>query len=341
MKIFKLISIHKLDEMEWAEYYSLSQKFDGINSIDLANAVSEIEHYKKSRFDDYEINKDRHQNEKVIFEGSSAMGWLVYRVDRGGSSFDFNSIHNPVPPGFMKLILKDVYEFLQESNENASNFWTFDRNRIEVMKNISAPVFEEMMISSISRCDMDPQYYEQVITQTNVAGYELRFLNDIPEELLDKYVKLRNDISEDMASLKPVKHLNKKWTRKDIKRMAESDKLQGAMMHMYMLIDSSGEIAAFCSLYTDEDNPEIIRQSGGLTAVARTHRGRGFAAYLKAKMYLKLLNENKTFKFVETDTMPWNTYMYRINEKFGFKPKEYGSEFKLTKQFLENYLNLN
>ncbi len=74
--------------------------------------------------------------------------------------------------------------------------------------------------------------------------------------------------------------------------------------------------------------------------MARAHRGKGFAGYLKAKMYLKLLEENSDFTNIETDTMSWNTYMYRINEEFGFKPLKYGCEFKLTKDFVESYLEI-
>jgi len=128
--------------------------------------------------------------------------------------------------------------------------------------------------------------------------------------------------------------------KEDWKLRDNSEKLSGAKMLMYMLMTPENEIAAYCSLYVDKDNKETIRHSGGFTAVARAHRGKGFAAYLKAKMYLKLLEENKDFTNIETDTMPWNTHMYRINEEFGFKPFKYGCEFKLTSDFIKNYINL-
>jgi hypothetical protein len=54
---------------------------------------------------------------------------------------------------------------------------------------------------------------------------------------------------------------------------------------------------------------------------------------------LKMLKENKDFKYVTTDTSPWNKYMFRINEEFGFKKHRTGCSFKLTKELLNNYLN--
>jgi GNAT superfamily N-acetyltransferase len=339
--MYKAISILKLDDNGWGKYYSLNEKIDGAQHIDIAHSSVKIGEFKKNRLSDLELNNDRAQNEYVIFNDDTAIGWLAYRLDRRGSSFTFNTIYAPVPVDFMRLILKTVYDFINQKGEEASFYWSFDENCISALKNINAPVFEEMMITHISRNEMDAKFYNNIIDQTNTDGYKLMFFNTVPEELLDKYVQLRNEISEDMAELKPVKHLNKRWTKNDIIRMAETDKLEEAQMWMYMLLDKNDDIAAFCSLYIDKDKPEVIRQSGGLTAVARRHRGKGFAAYLKAKMYLKLLEENNDFKFVETDTMPWNTYMYRINERFGFKPHTYGSEFRIHKDFLENYLGIS
>lgn len=335
----EIISISELDEKGWEKYYILSNKLDGTEDKDISVNKGQIEAYKKERLDDYKLNIDRFQDEKVFFSGGEAADWVAYRLDRRGSSFAFNSICKPIPDSPLNAVLTEVYNFICARNEETTFYWSFNENTIEAMNRISAPLFEEMMITRISRDEMDKKFYESIISETVITGYELKFVNNVPDEMLDKYVIMRSEISEDMAMLKPVKHESKKWTRRDIIRIAETDKLEGATMWMYMLLDRNQDIAGFCSLYIDSDNADVIRQSGGLTAVGRSNRGKGFARYLKAMMNLKLLEENKTFKFVETDTMPWNKYMYRINEEFGFKPVRYGSEFKLTKQFLENYLN--
>jgi hypothetical protein len=73
--------------------------------------------------------------------------------------------------------------------------------------------------------------------------------------------------------------------------------------------------------------------------VPAKHRGKGIARYLKAKLYLKLLEENKDFKYITTDTMPWNKYMYKINSEFGFKPFRKGCSFRISRDFIKNYIN--
>jgi GNAT superfamily N-acetyltransferase len=185
---------------------------------------------------------------------------------------------------------------------------------------------------------MYAEFYNDIISTCDISGYRLVFCEELPEELWDNYTELMNDILYDYWALHPVKQPRICVKKEDLQLRDKSEMLSGAKMQMYMLLTPQNEIAAYCSLYVDSNNKETIRHSGGFTAVARAHRGKGFAAYLKAKMYLKLLGENHDFTNIETDTMPWNTYMYRINERFGFKPHSYGSEFRLTKEFIINYL---
>jgi hypothetical protein len=187
---------------------------------------------------------------------------------------------------------------------------------------------------------MKRDFYNSIISKTDITGYRLMFCEELPEELYDNFTILMYDILEDYRGLNHVKQERKRMEKEDWKLRDRSEKLTGAKMQMYLLMTPENEIAAYCSLYVDKDNKETIRHSGGFTAVARAHRGKRFAAYLKAKMYLKLLEENRDFTDIETDTMPWNTHMYRINEEFGFKPFKYGCEFKLTSDFIKNYLTL-
>ena len=52
-------------------------------------------------------------------------------------------------------------------------------------------------------------------------------------------------------------------------------------------------------------------------------------------MYLKIQEDYPDFEQIFTDTYPWNKYMYRINEEFGFKPFQKGYTFRFTKEYLE------
>ena len=109
-------------------------------------------------------------------------------------------------------------------------------------------------------------------------------------------------------------------------------------MFVYMLMDDDN-IAAFCSLFIRVENKHMVDQAGGLTTVGRNYRGQNLARFLKAKMYLKMLDEYPDFEFIRTDTYPWNKHMYRINEEMGFKPYEKYTEMKFKKSQIEKFLS--
>lgn len=186
---------------------------------------------------------------------------------------------------------------------------------------------------------MDLQNYNEIIKKfTNLKEYKLCFYNRVPDELMDEYTEFMSEIFSDIESLNPFKVEPTQLNKSDWLRKFDSDDASGAAMNMYLLLDSNGKIAACCSLFIDSYKRSRVRHVGGITAVKKEHRGKGFGKYLKALNYKMLLEVNKDFKFITTDTMPWNKYMYRINNEFGFRPYKQGYYFKLTKEFLKNYL---
>ena len=128
---YKVISILKLNDKEWAKYYTLHEKIDDAQHVDITASASKIAEFRKKRLCDYELNKDRSQEEKVIFDGDTAIiGWVAYRLDRQGSSFSFNIIYSPIPPEFIKFIFKIIYDFINENGEDASYFWKIGRAHV-------------------------------------------------------------------------------------------------------------------------------------------------------------------------------------------------------------------
>ncbi len=83
---------------------------------------------------------------------------------------------------------------------------------------------------------------------------------------------------------------------------------------------------------------KAIDHRGGLTAVGRNYRGEGIAKFLKANMYLKMLELYTDFEYIITDTYPWNKYMYKINEDMGFRPHKKICKFRFSKEFFEELL---
>lgn len=333
----------RLDELPqdlWQKYFEMIQQVRRKYYPEIFKPDQTAAEMYKEWFKYFMAYKSKSFEQYAIFVYDVPCGWVGFMLDSRSASFNFEANHDVIPADFLKIMLGKVYDYMLKYNIKDMYHWTFVDRKIAALKGINAEIHEEMINTKIYRNEMDPGFYEQIATSTDINGYRLMFYEELPEELYDNFTVLMYDILDDYRGLNPVKQNRKRMEKEDWMLRDNSEKLSGAKMQMYMLLTPENEIAAYCSLYVDKNNKETIRHSGGFTAVARAHRGKGFAKYLKAKMYLKLLDENNDFTNIETDTMPWNTYMYRINEEFGFKPFKYGCEFKLTSDFIKNYLNL-
>ncbi len=330
------ISLTELSNDLWQKYFVMIQEvrrkyYPVTYNPDNTPAKLKDEWYKY-----YDAYREKSFEQYAIFRNNAAEGWVGTLLDSRSASFNFEANFDEVPAELVKIILEKVYEYMLKHDLKDIYHWTFEKRKIAALKGINAPIYEKMINTIIHRNEMNTDFYNGIVSGTDISGYTLMFCEDLPEELYDNFTVLMYDILEDYRSLNPVKKYNRRMEKADWQLRDKSEKLSGSKMQMYMLMTPENEIAAYCSLYVDSYNKDTIRHSGGFTAVARAHRGRGFAAYLKAKMYLKLLAENPDFTNIETDTMPWNIHMYRINERFGFKPFKYGYEFKLTKEFIKN-----
>jgi RimJ/RimL family protein N-acetyltransferase len=329
-----------LCDNDWQKYFDMMQEVRRKYYPGTYNPDYTPMEMKNEWFTYYDAYKGKSFEQYAIFNDKVPEGWVGFILDDRSGSFNIEANYDEIPGEILKVMLSKVYEFMDKNRLNDIYHWTFVDRKITALKGINAPVYEEMINTIVYRNEMNPDFYNGIISGTDITGFRLMFCEDLPEELYDNFTLLMYDILDDYWSLNPVKQVRKRMEKEDWLLRDRSEKLSGATMQMYKLLTPANEIAAYCSLYVDRNNMETIRHSGGFTAVARTHRGKGLAKYLKAKMYLKLLEENNVFTNIETDTMPWNTYMYRINKEFGFKPFKYGCEFKLTKEFIKNYLTL-
>jgi GNAT superfamily N-acetyltransferase len=186
---------------------------------------------------------------------------------------------------------------------------------------------------------MDVSYYKSIAANSDLSGWKLMYCNEIPESIMENFIESANKCFSDLVSLNPFDVYNFSFTVKQWKETTEAMEKNGTTYGFNILFDRVDKIAGMCWILFDESVPKTLRHIGGFTAVIPKYRGLGIGKFLKAALYLRLLQENEVFKDIITDTMPWNTYMCRINEELGFKPFKKGCRFKFTNDFLNNYLN--
>ena len=338
MDNIKVISISDLDDNGWQDYFNLTVEiYRKFPSGEIYNDGS-WQNFKARILKTCEIYQDRSYKEYLVSFNEKPAAWLALRLVIRGSSVEFNTIYEEVPGEIMKAILSKLYDYMYRENVENSYYRSFDGHCISALKETGAEVTEELITTKLERENMDPVFYREIINNTDISGYKLDLFSSFPVEVVDEFTALMNDIFKGIDSLNPYGAVIGERTGSFWLRKYGNEKAGGSELKMSMLFDSDNSIAAYCSLFVDPDNPLTVRHGGGYTVVNRKYRGKGLAKYLKAIMYLKLLEENSDFTNIETDTMPWNKYMYRINEEFGFVPYEHGNEFRFTKDFLENYL---
>ena len=317
---------------QWISYAQfdaeLNNKFYKVDS----GKVKSWEELKRNIFSDLELLSDDFLCHYVFFENETAVGYLGIRLIGEEAEFVIDAIYKTLPDRFMNSVFEIVRKYLHEKNRTGIHSYSRRDGVINALIKAGGKIIDRKIYSRIMRKDINVSDLNKIVdTVTGKNGYKLVLYDTIHEEILDRYVDIYNEARMDMNQFNPNKPVITKRTREDVLKKLKWDKGPEDKMYMYMLFDNE-KIAAFCSLFIRAENKHMIDQAGGLTTVGRNYRGQNLARFLKAKIYLKMLEEYPDFEFIRTDTYPWNKYMYRINEEMGFKPYEVYCEINYDKK---------
>ncbi|HMS34946.1 MAG TPA: hypothetical protein PKC91_12765 [Ignavibacteria bacterium] len=288
------------------------------------------ENMRRKIFSDLELLSEDFLNHHVFFENEIAVGFLGIRLVGDGAEFVIDALYDTLPENFIRSVFKIVKRFMRDKNKTDINSYSRREAIIDALKKEGGIIIDRKIFARIMRQDMNVIELNKIVKSVSERiNYKLVLYDTIHEEILDRYVDIYNEAREDMNKYNPDKPVIIKRTREDVLKKLRWDKGPNDKMFMYMLFDND-KIAAFCSLFIREENKHMIDQAGGLTTVGRNYRGQNLARFLKAKIYLKMLEVYPDFEFIRTDTYPWNKYMYRINEEMGFRAYEVYSEIRFS-----------
>lgn len=335
MNEIKIEFVADTDNILWQKYFDLCQEISRKYYKGGYKPDKTPEEFRES-FRVNSHNLSVHED-YLVFEKGMPAAWFDISIIGNDLYFGFDVNADEVPNDILYAELSKLSESIQKySCPEAVNF-TFRESIADAFRNINAAVIEEMIISRIERENIDESFYDNIAANSELNNWKIVYYNEIPDSLLPQFIEFTCRIIEELTVLNPYSPKTYPFTMESWKENVERF---GTCLSAYFLFDSDDKIAGLCWAYFYKSSSSTLSHNGGLTAVEPRYRGKGIAKFLKAKLYLKLLEENKDFKYITTDTMPWNKFMFRINEEFGFKPHRKGTSFKLTKDFLENYLNL-
>lgn len=339
MTRMNLISSDIFDDKHWKAYAKLLYEISLKHYPDEAGRVIQWEDKKTEVMNGTKLLKADHAMQYLVFDNEKAAGWYAHRLIGGEVNFNFDVTDDNINDEFIETIFKNLIEFLIFAGKE--NAYTDSCNHMisKALINYGAEEIDKMIYSKLGRDEIDINYLNGIID--GVSGklnLNLEFYDIVSEELFDRYYEVYNEARISMNVFNPHRKEISKRTKENLRTKLLFDKGPEDKMYMYMLFDGDS-IAAFSSLYVRKENGKVIDHSGGLTAVSEKYRGNGYAKFLKAKLYLKMLNDYPDFDYIRTDTYPWNKYMYKINEEMGFIPYKEYTEFRISKSKLINKLS--
>lgn len=326
----KIINAKDMTEDQWNSYAQFDAELNRKFYPEDADKIKSRQELKKSILSDIELLREDLYEHYVFFEEEKVAGYFGIRLLGEGAEFSADTIYEIIPNSFIKTIIMSAKKYMIENNRSNINSYSRRKEVADALINSGGKITDKKIYSRIMRKDIDVNELRKLEKSlSEKIGYRLELYNTITEEILDRYVEIYNEARIDMNMYNPDNPVIVKRTREDVLKKLRWDKGPEDKMFMYMLFDDQ-KIAAFCSLFIREENKHMIDQAGGLTTVGRNYRGQNLAKYLKAKIYLKMLDEFPDFEFIRTDTYPWNKYMHRINEEMGFKAYEEYFEMKFN-----------
>ncbi|MBN8584802.1 MAG: hypothetical protein J0M37_06860 [Ignavibacteria bacterium] len=323
--MFEFISLKYPDEILLEKYFHLSEEINRKYYPDTHSTVISISEFKKQLF----AGTSADENELIILitYNNVSYAWLECSVWDNILYCKFEYISGDYDEVLFKSVLAKISEIKKDKNCLSAELIIYREPLIKWMQKMNVPVSEKILFSKLDRKDMNIVLYNEIINSSGLNDLKLSCYNIVPEELIVKFVETVNSCIKDKEALNEFQHDYPPLTPDEWYKDKQELTAMGIKLEILVLSDNTGNIAGICWVCIDSGSKNVVRHNGGFTAVNRSFRGRGIVRFLKAKLYLKLLNENKDFSYITTDTMPWNKYMYKINEEFGFKPYRNGCVF--------------
>lgn len=190
----------------------------------------------------------------------------------------------------------------------------FEPASVEMRRELRLPVSEEQLTA-----------WEQEAAPHHTAYRIETFVDDLPEQLLESYCYLSNQLALDAPS-GDIDFEPEGMTPEIFRVRQEKVKEQGRTVFETLAIDDSGVAVAQSTLVVPSDDPLTVHQWG--TLVHREHRGHRLGLAVKARNLQAMQEAFPDRQRVVTWNSEENDHMLAINIKMGFEPVELMVEFQ-------------
>jgi GNAT superfamily N-acetyltransferase len=162
------------------------------------------------------------------------------------------------------------------------------------------------------------------------AGYRLvQWIDRVPDEHVDAMAHLMHRMSTD-APLEDMDWEPEHWDAARYREKEEAAMARGRVRVATLAVhEATGTAVGFTDIGVSSFEPETAYQWE--TIVDPEHRGHGLGFVLKAHNHRRLIETSPGSRWINTWNAESNTHMVGINERLGFRPMEYWTEWQLDR----------
>ena len=233
-------------------------------------------------------------------------------------------------------LLRPVAEAAADDERSILESWVPLRKGPEVFAEMVG--FEMRQLERMSRCyvsDVDRSMLEEWVTRAKerASDYSFRIWEGpCPDEFLEEFAA-----AQAVMNTAPQGERTHEWEETSPAELRGSEQSlfdAGFNVTKAAVFAPDGRVAGYTEVYYGDFRPQIAWQ--GDTGVWPEHRDRGIGRWLKAAMFLHLVEARPKIDFIETGNAATNEAMLNINHAMGFAlAEEIGSYEASTERLAE------
>jgi len=165
---------------------------------------------------------------------------------------------------------------------------------------------------------------------------ELRFYEDIPDDLLQEYCAVFLELLYDMPDESKISDFETIINPQKIKEQQIQSRKYHQCSYRYLVFDDS-KLIAKTNVSLNKKEPKRMYQY--MTGVLKNHRKQGMGKWLKALMFLKLIQDFPGLEIIKTEIHANNTPSQKLSLQMGYEKVGYRKEYLILRERIEAFLS--
>ncbi len=164
--------------------------------------------------------------------------------------------------------------------------------------------------------------------------FEMRFYDEIPEEMLEEYAAMFTQMLKDMPANSMID--DPTVTADVIRNRQETFKVKDYGIYSYLVLNETSEIIA--KTHVSFKRKSAQRMTQHMTGVKKEYRGLGLSKWIKAAMFKKLVHDFPELEILRTETHPDNHASRELSKQMGYKQVGTSKEFLIERTTILQHL---